>query len=158
MKGWMAALCVFGALVAAPAFGADEKPAKGARAGGVPFLKDIELTDDQKKQVAEVVKEFAPKIKEAREKADALVTPEARKAAEEKVAAAKGEGKKGKELNAIRLEALNLAPEKQKEHADAMAAMATITKERDAKIVTLLTDEQKKAVEAKQKKPKKDAA
>ena len=59
----------------------------------------FELTDDQKTKVAELEKEFGPKMKELREKLDKVLTEEQQKARAAVLKDARTSGKKGKELH-----------------------------------------------------------
>lgn len=158
MKRFLALVAAAALVFGGPAFGADEKPAKGNRGAAVAFLKDIELSAEQKEKLKEIQKEYAPKLKELKEKVDSFTPADVRKAIEEKVAAAKAEGKKGKELNAVRESAYTIPEDKKKDYSDAQAAFAAATKERDQKILGILTDEQKKIVEPRLTKGKKNAA
>jgi len=153
-------------LIATPAMAADKKKKKkkGRKAPvAVKVPKGIELTADQKKQVAAINKEFGPQLAAVTKKINTVITPEQRKARNAANKKAKADGVKGKARNAAIQAALNLSDE-QKEQ------MKVLTKERQAvqkaaraKFVEILTDEQKaklpkKKKGKKKKKKKKDAA
>ncbi|HID23223.1 MAG TPA: hypothetical protein EYP14_12585, partial [Planctomycetaceae bacterium] len=72
------------------------------------WLKDIELTEDQKAKVDELQKEFAPKFAELRKGQAAIFTPEQKQARREALRKAKAEGKKFREAVKEIEKAINL--------------------------------------------------
>src|SRR5712691_444471 len=88
MKLWKCVLALsVSALLLSPVWAEDAKPKKpkaNAAARKVPpavqLPKDIELTAEQKTKVAELEKEFGPKMKELREKLDKVLTEDQKKA------------------------------------------------------------------------------
>lgn len=149
-------------LLLSPAFAQDEKgkrkknqPAKELPAVQLP--KEITLTDEQKTKVAEIEKEYAPKMKELREKLDKTMTEEQKKARQEvfKEAREKGkEGKKGKELAQAIKDAMKLSEEQQKQYDEADKKIVALRQEILEKVKPLLTDEQKEKL-PKRPEPKK---
>lgn len=149
---------------------AEDAKAKKARPNArkeqpaVQLPKDITLTDEQKTKVAELEKEYAPKMKELREKLDKVMTEEQKKARQEvlKEAREKGkEGKKGKELQQAVKDVMKLSEEQQKQYDEVEKKIVTLRQEILEKVKPLLTDEQKaklpKRLEAKKPKAKKAA-
>ncbi len=131
----------------------------------VQLPKEITLTDEQKTKVAELEKEYGPKMKELREKLDKTLTEEQKKARQEvtKEAREKGkEGKKGKELAQAVKDAMKLTEDKQKEYDETDKKIVALRQEILEKVKPLLTDEQKEKLPqrptAKKPKEKKKAA
>lgn len=134
-----------------PAFAQDAKakrkknqPAKEQPAVQLP--KEITLTDEQKTKVAEIEKEYGPKMKELREKLDKVMTEEQKKARQEvlKEAREKGkDGKKGKELQQAVKDAMKLSEEQQKQYDETDKKLVALRQEILEKVKPLLTDEQK---------------
>ena len=121
----------------------------------VQLPKEITLTDEQKTKVAELEKEYAPKMKELREKLDKVMTEEQQKARHDamKEAREKGkEGKKGKELHQAINDAMKLSEEQQKKYDETDKQITALRLEILEKVKPLLTDEQK------EKLPKRAAA
>lgn len=157
------------ALLLFPAFAQDEKakrkknqPAKEQPAVQLP--KEITLTDEQKTKVAELEKEYAPKMKELREKLDKVMNEEQKKARQAvlKEAREKGkEGKKGKEQAQAIKDAMKLTEEQQKSYDETDKKIVALRQEILEKVKPLLTDEQKeklpKRPERKKAKDKKSA-
>ena len=112
----------------------------------VQLPKEITLTDEQKTKVAELEKEYGPKMKELREKLDRGLSDEQKKARQEvtKEAREKGkEGKKGKELAQAVKDAMKLTEDKQKEYDETDKKIFALRQEILEKVKPLLTDEQK---------------
>lgn len=119
-------------------------PAKEPPAVQLP--KDITLTDEQKTKVAEIEKEFGPKMKELREKLDKVMTEEQKKARQEvlKEAREKGkDGKKGKELAEAVKNAMKLSEEQQKQYDETDKQILALRQQILEKVKPILTDEQK---------------
>lgn len=144
-------LCAF---LLSPAMAQDEKakrkknqPAKEQPVVQLP--KEITLTDEQKTKVAEIEKEYAPKMKELREKLDKVMTEEQKKArldvmkeAREKAKDNK-EAKRGKELSQAIKDAMKLSEEQQKKYDETDKQIVALRQEILEKVKPLLTDEQK---------------
>lgn len=158
-------------LLLSPALAEDAKPKKNKpnaarkEQPAVQLPKEITLTDEQKTKVAELEKEYAPKMKELREKLDKVMTEEQKKARLEvmKEAREKGkEGRKGKELQQAIKDAMKLSDEQQKSYDETDKKIVALRQEILEKVKPLLTDEQKeklpKRPTAKKPKEKKNAA
>jgi pectin methylesterase-like acyl-CoA thioesterase len=147
--------------IANPLFAAGGKK-KDAKDAGVPYFKQIDrtlkpvtLSDEQKSKLDALKKEYEPKLKEAyaTEKANAL-SPEQKTAGEEAKKAAVAAGKKGKDVQA----AVDAAVKKTDAQKHASKPRLALEKEMRAKILALLTDEQKAEIKAASgKKPAKPA-
>ena len=140
------------------------KPNARKEQPAVQLPKEITLTDEQKTKVAELEKEYAPKMKELREKLDKVMTEEQKKARLEvmKEAREKGkEGRKGKELQQAIKDAMKLSEEQQENYDEANKKLVALQLEIREKVKPLLTDEQKeklpKRPERKKAKDKKAA-
>ncbi len=122
------------------------KPNARKEQPAVQLPKDIILTDEQKTKVVELEKEYAPKMKELREKFDKVLTEEQKKARQEvmKEHREKGkEGKKRKELAQSIKDAMKLTEEQQKSYDEADKKVTALRLEILEKVKPLLTDEQK---------------
>ncbi|MBC7819295.1 MAG: hypothetical protein IAG10_20610 [Planctomycetaceae bacterium] len=140
------------------------KPNARKEQPAVQLPKEITLTDEQKTKVAELEKEYAPKMKELREKLDKVMTEEQKKARLDvmKEAREKGkEGRKGKELQQALKDAMKLSEEQQKSYDETDKKIVALRQEILEKVKPLLTDEQKeklpKRPERKKAKDKKAA-
>ena len=144
-------------LIAAPLSAADKKKKKGKKERKAPaavsarLLKGLELTDEQKEQVAALNKEYGPKLADLQKKL--ALSPEQRKAGAEARKKAKEDGTKRKEAAKAVAAALNLS-EAQKE---AQKERQALTREIRGKFVALLTPEQKAKVPGGKKGAKKGA-
>tara|TARA_B100000029_G_scaffold129507_1_gene123000 strand:- start:73 stop:579 length:507 start_codon:yes stop_codon:yes gene_type:complete len=153
-------------VMALPATAAEEKKKKKKKKGrkapaAVRVPKGIELSADQKKKVAAINKELAPKLIEINKKFQTVITPEQRKARGAAQKEARAAGKKGKALREAVNAALKISPEQKKQLAELNKARQEILKVAQAKLREILTDEQKaklpKPKKGKKKKKKKDA-
>lgn len=125
------------------------KPNARKEQPAVQLPKEITLTDEQKTKVAELEKEYAPKMKELREKLDKVMTEEQKKArldvmkeAREKAKDNK-EAKRGKELAQAIKDAMKLSEEQQKSYDETDKKIVALRQEILEKVKPLLTDEQK---------------
>jgi Spy/CpxP family protein refolding chaperone len=133
---------------------------KKAHDHGNPLFSAVEklnLTDEQKAKVADLKKEYGPKLKEAHDQMDSILTPEQKKDRDEALKAAKAEKKRlsPKELG----EVMKLTDEQKAKMAEAGKANHALYKEVRDKVMEILTPEQKdqlKAMAPKHEK-KKDA-
>ena len=149
----VAALSLF---CSAVAISAEAKKAEEKKA--VPFAnvftfpKTITLAEDPKtKKLADLQKEYTPKLEEAKKNVDAILTADRLKAQKEAVDKAKADGKKGKELAEAGTAALKLTEAETKQLAEAKAAQQKLNAEITKKKMELLTDDQKKALAPKPK-------
>ena len=152
---------------------ADEKKKKGDRRkkSNTPsatqrFVKDLELTADQKEKIAAIEKQFAEKLKELAAKRKSILTDEQRAAQRDALKAAKDAGKTGADSRKVVTEALKLTDEQN----TAMKAHAKVQQGLNGEIIAalkkVLTAEQQEklpkargAANRKRKgKKKKDAA
>ena len=101
------------------------------------------LTDEQKKKIVLLDKEFGPKLAEFTKKRAAILSPEQRKAQSAARKAGSEAGKKGKELRALTEAATNATAEQKKKLADLAKEQAPLRKIIQDKLRALLTDEQK---------------
>jgi hypothetical protein len=119
------------------------------------LLEGITLTDDQKAKIAEVTKEYGPKLAEAIKKTD-VWTADQKKAREEAAKTAKAAGKKGKDVKDAVDAAATLTDDQKAKKAEADKAVKALEKDVRAKVTALLTPEQqeqlKKLHETKKKK------
>jgi alanyl-tRNA synthetase len=138
------------AVVAIPAFAADEEPAQRGQ-GRLPalrFLNGIELTKEQKQQLREIRTELAPQLQEVTTKMQELVPAEKRQAAAQAVAKAKADGKMGKELKEIREAALGLNEAQLAQMAELTAKQKELSEKLKEKVMGILTDAQKEQIKA----------
>ena len=109
----------------------------------VHLPKDITLTDEQKKKVEEIEKEYAPKMKDLHEKLKKVLTEEQKKARHNVTKDAKTGGKRGKEVQQAVKEAMKLTEEQQKEHKAIESKIRELRQEILEKVKPTLTDDQK---------------
>ncbi len=137
-------------LLALPAYAA-QKAGKGKRRGKraaqvqvlKQWLKDIQLTDEQKEKVEELVKEFGPKLAELRKQQETILTPEQIQARKEALQKAKEAGKKGRELFKAGQEALKLTDEQKQKMEELRKKRMELLRQLREKLESFLTDEQK---------------
>ena len=153
-------------VLAMPAMAAEEKKKKKKKGRKAPVAvrvpKSITLTDDQKKQVAEINKEFGPKLAEVQKAVNGVISKEQRQARNAANKKAKADGVKGKARNAAIQAALNLTDDQKAKMKELTKKRQDVQKAARAKFVEILTDEQKaklpkKKKGKKKKKKKKDA-
>jgi Spy/CpxP family protein refolding chaperone len=143
-------MAIVGVVLANIASAQDEKKkGRGQRnAGGAmdPFRlpRSITLSDEQKKQLDDLKKEYEPKRAAASKKAE--LTSEQRNAARQAA-----EGKRGKEAR----EAFDAAANLTAEQKEARAELRKINGEIRQKIEGFLTDDQKKALQDRRKQGRK---
>lgn len=146
---------IVGSGVAAEKKAKKTRPSPAAAVFAVPAA--IELTDDQKTKLEELKKEHEPKLTEAFEKRDGVLTAEQKKARADAQKAAKSAGKKGKDAKAAVDAAVSLTEEQKKNLAEAEKSLGELQKTVRGKIQELLTPEQREAI-AKAKKEKQKPA
>jgi len=167
-KFWNCLLSVaLSAFLLAPSLAEDTKPKKERPKAAsrkeqpaVQLPKGIELNDEQKKKVAEIEKEFAAKVKEAREKLDKALTEEQLKARQTVLKEARTSGKNRKELQQAVNDSMKLSAEQQKQYDEANKNLAALRQEILEKVKPILTDDQKAKLpqprRAEKKKPRAD--
>lgn len=131
-----------------------EKGKKDPTAKVFAFPKGIELSAEQNQQVEALKKEYAARLEAAQKKVDAIMTPERQQIVAEAIKKAKADGKKGKEVKQLEVDALKLRAEEQETLKSAKEELGVILKEIQQKKIGLLTAEQKEGLK-KQPKPKK---
>lgn len=104
-------------------------------AARVAHLKDLDLTDAELTQIAEIRKEFRPKIEKAMEGLRGVLSDEQRKARAEGLK----EGKRRREV----LESLKLSDEQKEKVMTIGKEVGTVVREEMEKIRDVLSDEQK---------------
>ena len=118
------------------------------------MVQGLTLTDAQKASLADVKKEYGPKLVAAIKKMD-VKTPEQKKAGAEAAKEAKAAGKKGKEVAQAVAAAVTLTDAQKTQLADAKKAKGALEKDLRKKVLAALTPEQKqelkKAHDAKKK-------
>ncbi len=106
-------------------------------------LDGLDLNDEQKAKVKEIVAQHTTKIADAQKKVTALLTPEQRKARQEAAAKAKADGKKGKEAADAVNAALNLSADDKAKLDAANKEAADVVAEMRKAVAGVLTDAQK---------------
>ncbi|GAB4159668.1 MAG: hypothetical protein Tsb009_36960 [Planctomycetaceae bacterium] len=151
--------CVLALIVATPLMAADQKKAKKKKRkrpvrtfNVVRLPKSIELTADQKEKIAAINKEYAPKLRELAKKSSEVITAEQRKARREAFFAARKAGKKGKELRDAVNAASKITDEQKKQMAQINKERGSLLKEARAKVLEILTAEQKAKLKPVRKK------
>jgi Spy/CpxP family protein refolding chaperone len=132
---------------------ADEKEGKHARRQPTgqgdlfpaAMLKSLNLTDDQKAKVKEVMSEYGPKLKEARE---SILTADQKKARDDAAKAAKDAGKKPAEVFRAAMTAVTLTDDQK---AKMKETVAPLRKEAIEKVTALLTPEQQEQLQKARK-------
>lgn len=149
-------LCLALAVVIAAPLAAQEKKKKKAQTAQEPAafrLPDrIQLSAEQKAKMAELKKEFGPKLEALQQRVQDVFTPEQRRARRDARKAAQDAGKKGKVLQTAVENAVQLTPEQQKKLEAAQAELNKLTKEVRAKVEGLLTEAQKAELKSRGKK------
>lgn len=138
----------------------EKKKKKGADRAAAPRainqlkgqLEKLDLTAEQKTKVEEILKTHAPKLEAAQKKADEALSPEQRKARAEALSKARGEGKKGKELQESVNEAVKATDEQKSKMASANKELQEATQALRKEVVGVLTAEQKAKLGAGAKK------
>jgi Spy/CpxP family protein refolding chaperone len=122
--------------------GRDRGPGSMSMIDRVERNKDLKLTDDQKAKLADLKKEYAPKLKEANEKLDGVLTDEQKKARDAAMKAAREAGQRGQEVRDAVNAAMKLTDEQKAKRADIRKTIAALNKEISDKVTGLLTTEQ----------------
>ncbi|MFQ5734864.1 MAG: hypothetical protein ACE5KM_23260 [Planctomycetaceae bacterium] len=161
------------AVVAAPAMAADGKKKKKrkkrprrARIQALNLPKKLRqsLSDEQKKKIAAIRKEYTPKFQALNKKRIEIVSRERLREANKARQQARKDGKKGRALFKAFQEALGLTAQQKEKWQALQKEQRSLSREVRAKIADLLDDEQKKLLRPtrkkgkKKRKKKKDAA
>jgi hypothetical protein len=117
----------------------------------VTFPKKIlvQLTDDQKTKLKELLEELGPKLQEVDSRRNAIMTPERQKAAADARKKAVSDGLKGEAVEKAVNKALNLSADEKGKLAKAEAAQQVVIDEIIKRKTALLTDEQKALLKPK---------
>lgn len=116
------------------------------------LLEGLELSEEQKVKLAAIEKEMKAPVMEARKAMNDLLTDEQKEARKAAMAKAKEEGLKPQEAQKAVQAALKLTEEQQKKMATLKEKQAGLQKQIREKVMSILTPEQRKAVEEKMKK------
>jgi Spy/CpxP family protein refolding chaperone len=107
-----------------------------------PFLKGLNLTDDQKAKLDTLKKEYAPKFKEGWEKMQSVLTADQKKARDEAVKAAEASGKTGRDAFRAAHDAVKLTDEQKAKMDQVRKDNQAVRKEARDKAMAILTPEQ----------------
>lgn len=147
----LAALAVLASTVLAGEPKHEKKPPKCPAAEYCEkALEGITLNDDQKAKLADIQKEFGPKLTEAKKKLD-VYTPDQKKARKAAGDAAKTAGKKGKEFQEAVDAAVKLDEAQKTKLAEGKKEVESLQKELREKVMGVLNDDQKAQLQAKKK-------
>ncbi len=108
-------------------------------------LEKVELTDEQKASIKEILAKHKGPLAELQKAKTALIGPEATKQMNEARKAATAEGKKGKELQAAVQEAAGLSEDVAKELDELQKKLTAAAGKLKTDVLAVLTDEQKEA-------------
>ena len=135
--------------------GQKKGPAKARQQASIlpaRLLEGLELTNEQKEELAAIEKEMKAPVMEARKAMNDLLTEEQKAARKKAMMEAKKAGKKPQEIQKAVQAALNLTEEQQEEAGKLKATQADLQKKIREKVMAVLTPEQRKAVQEKMKK------
>jgi Spy/CpxP family protein refolding chaperone len=144
-------------VIASPVLAQEKKRGKKGERGGARgafdpmarLLEGLDLTDEQKAKVAEVRKEFGPKLAEFQKKSDGILTDEQKKDRAEAMKEAKSAGKSPRESYQAVQEAMKLTDEQKSQMREIGKERGGVEKEMRSKIMEILTPEQREQVEKK---------
>ena len=108
-------------------------------------LKPVTLTGDEMAKLGALKKDYQQKFTDAYAKADVL-TPEQKKARVDARAAAKAAGKKGKDITKAVGDAVKETDDQKAKARDALPALRGLQAEFKAKVINLLTEQQRQAI------------
>jgi Spy/CpxP family protein refolding chaperone len=141
-------LAIVGTLAAAEqGKGAKGKRSNASAPGIFFFVLKLDLTADQKAKVAELQKEYGPKLQEGFQKQQDLLTDEQRKAQQDATKAARDAGKSETEARAAGQAAVKLTDDQKAKRAEMQKEMAPLMKEAREKVTALLTPEQQEKLQ-----------
>jgi Spy/CpxP family protein refolding chaperone len=152
LKAVSTVLALVVSLVVVGSLFAQERTRSEGRRGGQSILERIEkvkglnLTDEQKTKLAELKKEYAPKLKELAAKREGVTTAEQKKAREEAMKAAKAAGKDRREVAEAGRAAVTLTDEQKAKMAEVRKAAGELNKEIGEKVTKLLTPAQQEVL------------
>lgn len=106
-------------------------------------FKNVDLTDEQKSKMQEILKKHMGKLQELRKEMSSVITPEMRKARAEAGKKARAEGLKGKELRTAVEKAVEVPAEAAGKMKELQKKMTAAQKDIQAALAEVLTDEQK---------------
>ena len=115
------------------------------------FLQGLNLSDAQKAKLQDLQKEFAGKFQAAHKKMEDILTDAQKKARATALEEAKKAGKPMREAFQAAQKAVSLTPEQKAKFNEAGKAMGAVYHELHDKVTALLTPEQKKQLESRQK-------
>ena len=104
--------------------------------------KDLNLTDDQKAKLADLQKQYAPKLKDLAQTREKIFSEDQKKARKEAVEAARAAGKRGRDVWQAAEAAMKLTDAQKAKVADVRKTGQTLNKEIMDKVNKLLTPEQ----------------
>ncbi len=146
------ALAVIASLVLVDSLSAQQNGQRQGRRGGFSVLdriervKDLNLTDDQKAKLADLKKEYAPKLKELSGTRDKVLTADQKKARDDAMKAAKDAGKSRREIFQAGMAAVKLTDAQKTKLAEGRKAMEALNKEIMDKVNKVLTPEQQEVL------------
>jgi Spy/CpxP family protein refolding chaperone len=115
---------------------------------GIPGLDKLTLTDDQKASLADLRKEYGPKMSELGAKIRAILTDEQIKARHEAEKEARAAGKSPKEIGEAVDAAMKLSDDQKTKMAEVRQEMQPLQQEFRKKVLAILTPEQRKQLMA----------
>jgi Spy/CpxP family protein refolding chaperone len=124
---------------------ADNQAKNAARMDMLRDISQLDLTADQKAKIAELKKEYGPKLKEIWQARQDVLTPEQKQARADVLSAAKAARAVGKKPGNVRkavAAAVNLSAEQKAKLAKLSKAAATLRADARAKALSILTPEQ----------------
>jgi len=150
------AVLALAVLIASPVWAAkeDKKKDKANKAVAKVFELPtiITLSAEQMTKLAEVKKEYEPKLVELNKKQASILTDEQKKARQEAMKATKAAGKKGKEAKADVDAAVKLTDDQKKQQEEVAKESKELTGKIRDSIASFLTEEQKTHLKPMKKK------
>ncbi|MDB5334662.1 MAG: hypothetical protein JWN70_281 [Planctomycetaceae bacterium] len=150
------AVLALAVLIASPVWAAkeDKKKEKGGKAVAKAFELPsiIVLSAEQMTKLAEVKKEFEPKLEELNKKQAGILTDAQKTARKDAAKAAKAAGKTGKEAQAEVAAAIKLTDDQKKQQEEVGKELKELNGKIRNQISSFLTEEQKTHLVAKKKK------
>lgn len=150
------AVLALAVLIASPVWAAKDEKKKDkankavAKVFELPTI--ITLSAEQMTKLAEVKKEYEPKLEELHKKQTSILTDEQKKARQEAMKAAKAAGKKGKEAKADVDAAVKLTDDQKKQQEEVAKETKELTGKIHDSIASFLTEEQKTHLKPMKKK------
>jgi DNA-binding MarR family transcriptional regulator len=126
------------------------------------WLEGISLTEEEKRKVEALCKEYAPTFDALQKRMNEIFTEEQLKARKEIAAKAKAEGKKPQEIGKLQQEAVKLTPEQKEKWAKIQADRRELQQKLAKALLEVLTPDHRAVVEPRVAKllkaapPKKD--